>query len=73
MQTIALIELGLVLLPKVTVGVTEFITWLGALRTAAQQSGEWTPAYEAQWRGGLLSQKLEPAEIPDTPQAPPGN
>lgn len=65
MQTIALIELGLTLLPKVTVGVTQFVAWLNTLRAAAQQSGEWTPEHETQWRAGLLSQQLAPEEIPD--------
>lgn len=81
MQTIALLELGLTLLPKVTVGVTDFVNWVNTLRAAAQQSGEWTPEYEAQWRAGLLSQQLAPEEVPDAapspveeaPQAPPGN
>jgi len=66
MQTIALLELGLTLLPKVTVGVTQFVAWLGALRTAVQQTGAWTAEYEAQWRAGLLNHKLAPEEVPDS-------
>jgi hypothetical protein len=70
MQTIALLELALTLLPKVTVGVSDFVNWISTLRSAVQQSGHWTPEYEAQWRAGLLKHDLAPEEIPDSPQAP---
>lgn len=69
MQTIAMLELGLTLLPKVTVGVTEFVTWLSTLRRAVQQAAAWTPEYEAAWRAGLLQHDLTPEEIPDAPPA----
>jgi len=65
MQVIALIELGLTLLPKITVGVAQFVSWLSTLRAAAQQAEVWTPEYEAAWRAGLLSHELRPEEIPD--------
>lgn len=60
-----MIALGLELLPKVTVGVSQFVQWLNTLRTAAKQSGEWTDAMEFKWRAGLLAQGLEPEEVPD--------
>ena len=65
MGVAASIELALALLPKVTVGITQFVAWIATLKSAAQQSGEWTPEYDAQWRAGLLSQNLDPAEFPD--------
>lgn len=65
MSIIAIIELALTLLPKITVGVQEFITWLNTLRAAAKQSEVWTPEYEAAWRAGLLTHDLRPEEIPD--------
>jgi hypothetical protein len=65
MQVIALIELGLTLLPKITVGVVQFVAWLNTLRAAAKQAEVWTPEYEAAWRSGLLSHELKPEEIPD--------
>lgn len=65
MSTAALIQLGLLLLPKVEVGVQQFVAWINSLRTAAKQSGEWTDDMEAIWRAGLLQQDLTPEEIPD--------
>lgn len=65
MLILPLIEIGLTLLPKVTVGVTQFITWLNTLRTAAQQAEIWTAAHEAEWVAGLTTHALRPEEIPD--------
>jgi len=65
MQIIALIELALTLLPKITVGVTQFVAWLGVLRATAQQAEVWSPEYEAAWVAGLLAHELRPEEIPD--------
>lgn len=58
-------QLATLALPKVTVGLTEFVSWLASLRRAAIQSGQWSDAYEAQWREALLTQDLRPEEIPD--------
>jgi hypothetical protein len=60
-----MIVLGLELLPKVTVGVTQFVGWLNTLRAAANQTGEWTEEMQQAWRAGLLAQGLTPEEIPD--------
>lgn len=65
MSTIAALEVGLLLLPKVTTGLTQFVAWVNSLRTALQQTGEWTAEYEAAWRAALLSHDLRPEEIPD--------
>lgn len=65
MSISALFELALTLLPKVEVGVTEFISWVQSLRAAAQQSGEWTDAQEQAYRAALLDKNIRPEEIPD--------
>lgn len=63
MQAISLIELALTLLPKITVGVTQFVAWLNTLRAAAKQDGIWTAEYEAAWVEALLHHELRPEEI----------
>lgn len=65
MQIIALIELGLTLLPKITVGVAQFVAWLNILRTVAKQAEVWSLDYEAAWVDGLLHHGLRPEEVPD--------
>lgn len=65
MNPTAWLELGLALLPKIEVGVTEFIAWLGKLRFAAMQDQEWTPDQEEAWRAALLAKNVNPEELPD--------
>lgn len=65
MSAIAIAELALVLLPKVTVGVMQFTQWLATIRASLNQTGEWSPEFEAQWIAGLTSHNLRPEEIPD--------
>ena len=65
MSAIAILELALTLLPKITVGLTEFVAWVATLRKAAQQADEWTADHESMWRDALISQGLDPAEMPD--------
>lgn len=65
MTTLEALSFALFLLPRVTVGVEQLIHWIVKLRSALQQTGEWTPAHEAQWRAGLLTHHLRPEEIPD--------
>lgn len=65
MGILSAIEIGLAILPKITVGVTEFIAWISKLREAAQQAEIWTEAYEAAWRAALLSHNILPEEKPD--------
>lgn len=59
------IQLGLALLPLVQTGVEQFIAWLQRLRTAAQQSGEWTPEQDAAFEASLLERTSDPAYQPD--------
>lgn len=65
MTAAAIAELALVLLPKITIGVEQFVTWIATLRSSLKQSGEWTVDFEASWKEALLSHNLNPEEIPD--------
>ena len=65
MTTAAIIQLALAILPLVETGVPEFIAWINSLRSAAQQSNEWTPAQEAAYRAALLAKTGDPAYQPD--------
>lgn len=65
MSTAAIIELALVLLPKIEVGITEFVRWINTLRSVAKQNMDWTPEQEAAWRNALLNAGLSPEELPD--------
>jgi hypothetical protein len=61
-----MVELALVILPKVTVGASHLVNWITSLRAAAMQSGEWTPELNNQWRAALLQQGIAPEETPDS-------
>ena len=65
MTTIAAIKIALALLPEVKTGIVELIAFIAKLRSAARQTGDWTPEFEAQWRDGLLTHGLRPEEVPD--------
>lgn len=67
---LALIPVILQYLPQVTVGVENLIAWIRSIRSAAQQSGEWTDALEAQFRKSLLDSGIDPAYQPDAPIYP---
>ena len=65
MTTAALIQLAITILPLVETAVPEFIAFINSLRSAAQQSNEWTPAQEAAYRAALLAKTGDPAYQPD--------
>ena len=65
MTTIAIIQLALAILPLVETGVPQFIAWINSLKSAAQQSSEWTPALEATYRAALFAKTADPAYLPD--------
>jgi hypothetical protein len=67
MTIAAALQLALALLPMVETGVTEFVAYISALRTAAQQAGEWTPEQEAAYRAALFAKTADPAYQPDKP------
>jgi hypothetical protein len=43
------------LIPTVTTGVGNLISFIAAIRTAAQQSSEWTPALEAAFVNAIIA------------------
>ena len=65
MPIAAIIPLALQILPLVETGVPEFIAWIQSLRSAAQQSGEWTDAQETAYRAALWAKTQDPAYQPD--------
>ena len=65
MGTTAAIALAIQLLPLIQTGVVQFIAYIEALKSAAQQSGEWTPAMDASWRSALFAKTNDPKYQPD--------
>ena len=65
MTTAALIQLAIAILPLVETAVPEFIAFINSLRSAAQQSNQWTPDQEAAYRAALLAKTGDPAYQPD--------
>lgn len=65
MQTAAILQLAIALLPLIQTGVTEFIAWISTIRGALQQSGEWTPELETAYRAALYAKSNDPAYAPD--------
>lgn len=43
------------LIPTVTTGLSSLIAFIGAIRSAAQQSGEWTPELEKAFLDALIA------------------
>lgn len=65
MTTLAWFQLGLTLLPKVTIGLDNFAAWLHSLRVELETTGEMTPELRAEFRNALLAKGLEDFEQPD--------
>lgn len=65
MSAAAIAQLAIALLPYVETGVTEFIAWLQKIRTAAQQTDEWTPEQDAAFTAALEAKKNDPRYQPD--------
>lgn len=53
------------LLPSLTTGVGQLIGFIGSIRAAAQQSGEWTPELEKAFVDALIARNTDPAWRPD--------
>lgn len=70
MTEIALAELALKYLPVVVSGAEKLWAWITSVRSASQQSAEWTPEIEAQYQAALLARTGRPEYQPDTPPAP---
>ena len=62
---IALLPQLLALLPTAVVGVEHLVAWIASIRTAAQQSGEWTADMEAAYVQGLYTLARRPSMQPD--------
>ena len=62
---LALLPSVIALLPYVTQGVTALLNLIASIRTAAKQTGEWTPELEAQWVAMLFQLALGHEAKPD--------
>lgn len=65
MQAIAVLQIALALLPLVQVAVPQFISWINALKAAAEQEGEWTEEQERAYRSALFAKTGDLAYGPD--------
>lgn len=65
MTAATLIPIIIAALPAITTGVTELIAWMGTLKAAAQQAGEWTDAQDTAYRAALFAKTTDPAYAPD--------
>ena len=52
---LALLPGLIALIPTITTGIGQLIAFIAAIRTAAQQSGEWTPALETAFVDALIA------------------
>lgn len=74
---LALLPAVLQYLPMITTGAEHLWTWVQGIRTAAQQSAEWTDDMETQYRAALIAsgknQEQQPdlAGLPTPTQLPP--
>lgn len=71
MSAALIAQLAIALLPTIEHGVTEFIAWIQALKSAAQQAGEWTPELDAAYRVAMYATTMDPAYAPDSPEVEP--
>ena len=65
MSALILVQMILPLIPQITTGVAELWKFINTVRTAAQQSAEWTPAMEQQYQDALKATASDPAYQPD--------
>ncbi|HWC60860.1 MAG TPA: hypothetical protein VHC44_14285 [Verrucomicrobiae bacterium] len=66
---LALLPVVLQYLPTVESGAEHLWAWVTSVRTAAQQSGEWTADMEQQYRDALQACGKDPAWQPDLPKS----
>lgn len=62
---LSLLPVVLQYLPTITTGVEHLWAWVESVRTAAQQSGEWTDAMESNYRATLIATGRDKAYQPD--------
>jgi hypothetical protein len=58
---IALAQILIPMLPTIGTGAEHVIAFISSVRSAAKQTGEWTPEMEANFRGSLLVLGKDPA------------
>lgn len=63
---LALLPVVLQYLPTIETGVEHLWSWINSVRSAAQQSSEWTEELEAQYRAALQATGSDPAYQPDS-------
>lgn len=61
---LALVPLIIQLLPTITVGAEKLVAWIQQIRSAAQQTGEWTDDLEKQYQASLILTASDPAYKP---------
>jgi len=66
---LALLPSVLQYLPAIETGAEHLWAWVESLRTAAQQSSEWTTDQETQYQQALLARTGSSAYQPDAPKA----
>lgn len=64
-SSLVLAQLAITLLPKIQTGITELINFINTVKTAAQQTGEWTPEMDQAFRDSLIEAGQDPAAQPD--------
>jgi hypothetical protein len=62
---LALVQIILPLLPSIETGAVQLWNFINSVRSAAQQSAEWTPALEQAYLAALAATKTDPAYQPD--------
>lgn len=65
MPELALAQVALQYLPLVIHGAEQLWAWIVSVRSAAQQTREWTDAMEAQFQAALLARSAKPEYQPD--------
>lgn len=66
MEGIALAQVILAMLPTITTGAEHLFQFVDRVRTAAQQSEEWTPEMEAAFQRELLRKARAPESLTDS-------
>lgn len=69
MTEVALAAEALQYLPTVVTDVEKLWSWIEGVRSANQQSAEWTPEIETAFQKALLARTQAPEQQPDKPAA----
>lgn len=66
---VALIPQILAAIPITQTAIIATVNWINSIRTAAQQSGEWTPEAEAAFAAWAISTLTDPKWLTDDEKA----